>query len=58
MFHWIMVDDFLLSPFVDGIVMVFVSFLPQIFDVVIMRVVGIFEVIGRGRMENWMVLCK
>ena len=39
----------------------FESVRPHIFDVVIMSVVvkgGVFEVIGHGRTNNWMVLCE
>ena len=57
----LMLNNFFLYQFVDRIMRAKTSFCPRIFDVVIISVVfkgGLFEVIGCGRMKNWIVLCK
>ena len=60
MLDGIMFGNFPLYPFLDEIVRAFSSVRPHILDVVIISVVvkqEIFEVVGRGRTNNWMVLC-
>ena len=57
----LMFDNFFLYPFVDRIMRDFAYFRPRMFDVVIMSLVvewWLFEVILRGRTNNWMVLCE
>ena len=57
----IMFEIFFISPFVYGFMMAFAYVRPWLFDVVIMSVVvkgGVFEFIGRGGMENWMLMCE
>ena len=57
----LMFENLFLSLFLDSIVRDFDTVRPRIFDVVVISVLvkkGIFEVIGRGRMKKWMVLCE
>ena len=57
----IMIDNLFFSLFVDSILKSKMSVYPQIFDVVVMRVLfkkDLFEFIRRIHKNNWMVFCE